>query len=129
MGEGKEEEKAVENPMEKIIFTDEIDLKEDEQGRKHINEFTMGKKIGRGAFGKVKKVTRVFQSKDTEGTASAEYAMKIMHKPTLQHERSLAYDGAEMRMSNNLEKVYNEIDIWASLLHPNIVRLYELIDS
>lgn len=34
-----------------------------------------------------------------------------------------------MRMSNNLEKVYNEIDTWAGLLHPNIVRLFELIDS
>ena len=55
--------------------------------------------------------------------------MKIMHKPTLNHERTIAYDGSEMRMSNNLEKVYNEIDIWAGLLHPNIVRLYELIDS
>lgn len=52
-----------------------------------------------------------------------------MHKPSLQHERTIAYDGSEMRMSNNLEKVYNEIDTWAGLLHPNIVRLYELIDS
>ena len=32
-------------------------------------------------------------------------------------------------MSNNLQKVYNEIDIWAGLMHPNIVRLFELIDD
>ena len=34
-----------------------------------------------------------------------------------------------MQMSSNLEKVYNEIDIWAGLMHPNVVRLFELIDD
>ena len=37
----------------------------DADGKKHINEFTMGIKIGRGAFGKVKKVTRLFKHLNT----------------------------------------------------------------
>lgn len=51
--------------MSKIIFTDEVEIYDDEAGKKHINEFTIGKKIGRGAFGKVKKVTRLFKHQNT----------------------------------------------------------------
>ena len=32
-------------------------------------------------------------------------------------------------MINNLDKVYNEIVIWASLNHENVIRIFELIDS
>jgi len=32
-------------------------------------------------------------------------------------------------MINNLDKVYNEIEIWQQANHPNIVKLYELIDA
>jgi serine/threonine protein kinase len=30
---------------------------------------------------------------------------------------------------NNLEKVYNEIEVWTKCLHPNITRIYEMIDA
>jgi len=30
---------------------------------------------------------------------------------------------------NNLEKVYNEIEVWTKCLYPSIVRIYEMIDS
>ena len=32
-------------------------------------------------------------------------------------------------MTNNLEKVYNEVEIWAKLNHQNVIKIYELIDS
>ena len=53
-----------------------------------------------------------------------------MHKPTLKRERAIRYNkDGEMEMINNLDKVYNEIEVWGKLNHPNIVKLYELIDS
>ena len=58
------------------------------------------------------------------------YAMKMVHKPTLKRERAIRYDSkGEMQMIDNLDKVYNEIETWSSLHCPNIVKLYELIDS
>ena len=32
-------------------------------------------------------------------------------------------------MINNLDKVYNEIEIWTTLNHPYIAKLYEMIDD
>ena len=54
----------------------------------------------------------------------------MMHKPTLKRERAIRYNkDGEMEMINNLDKVYNEIEVWGKLNHQNIVKLYELIDS
>ena len=56
--------------------------------------------------------------------------MKMMHKPTLSKERAIRYDtNGQMEMINNLDKVYNEIEIWRQANHPNICKLYELIDA
>ena len=53
-----------------------------------------------------------------------------MHKPTLKRERAIRYSTTgEMQMINNLDKVYNEIDVWTQLNHPYITKLYELIDD
>lgn len=35
----------------------------------------------------------------------------------------------EMEMINNLDKVYNEVEIWASIAHPNIIKMFEIIDA
>lgn len=32
-------------------------------------------------------------------------------------------------MINNLDKVYNEVEVWTSIVHPNIIKIFELIDS
>ena len=56
--------------------------------------------------------------------------MKMMHKPTLKRERAIRYDfKGEMQMINNLDKVYSEIDIWTTLNHSYISKLYEMIDE
>ena len=56
--------------------------------------------------------------------------MKMMHKPILMSQRAVRYDEkGEMEMINNLDKVYNEVEIWAQISHPNIVKIYEIIDA
>lgn len=34
-----------------------------------------------------------------------------------------------MEIINNLDKVYNEVEIWAELSHPNIIKMFEIIDA
>ena len=34
-----------------------------------------------------------------------------------------------MEMINNLDKVYDEVEIWASIAHPNIIKMFEIIDA
>jgi len=106
-----------------------------------VNEFQVLKSIGCGSFSKVKKVIRrsVSKPQDEEGVTDeaneeeceiAEFAMKIMHKPTLRRERAVRYDTkGEMMMINNMDKVESEIEIWTTLNHPYIAKLYEMIDD
>jgi len=99
------------------------------QNQKTLNNFVIVKSLGRGSFSKVKKVIRTYED-DGGKPITGEYAFKKMHKPTLLHERCVIYSkGGEIQMSNNLDKVYSEINIWATLFHPNIARLYEVIDD
>ena len=32
-------------------------------------------------------------------------------------------------MSNYLDKVYDEVELWAQVSHPNITKMYEIIDA
>lgn len=67
---------------------------------------------------------------DEEEIEQAEFAMKMMHKPTLKRERAIRYDEqGEMQMINNLDKVYMEIEVWTQLNHPYITKLYEMLDD
>ena len=53
-----------------------------------------------------------------------------MHKPILEKQRAVRYSaGGEMEIINNLDKVYNEVEVWAGIQHPNIVKIYEIIDN
>ena len=38
-------------------------------------------------------------------------------------------EDGEMEMINNLDKVYNEVEVWAQLTHPNIIKMFEIIDA
>ena len=56
--------------------------------------------------------------------------MKMMHKPTLVKERAVRYDNqGQMEIINNLDKVYNEIELWGRINHAYFVKFYELIDA
>jgi len=105
----------------KVYLTTEVNASRNSSKQKVVNEFTYAETIGNGAFSKVKKVIH------TSGKA---FAIKIMHKPTLKRERALAYDSSGIpNMTNNLDKVYNEIETWSKLDHKNIAKLYEIMDD
>ena len=125
-----------------MYFTDEVNLRL-EGDNKFVNEFLVCNNIGRGSYSKVERVIRMEtkqQGKNENWTKDsddggeeqeyAEFAMKMMHKPTLKRERAIRYDAAgEMQMINNLDKVYMEIELWTQLNHPYIAKLYEMIDD
>lgn len=55
---------------------------------------------------------------------------QMMHKPLLEKQRAIRYSAqGEMEMINYLDTVYNETEVWAQISHPNIIKLYEIIDA
>ena len=115
-----------------------------------MNEFKILNNIGKGSFSKVKKVLRLQTnemltppSKDDQGNLGPSnqdgnisqahnnlYAMKMMHKPVLLEQRAVRYSSdGQMEMINSLDKVYNEVELWATLAHPNIIKMFEIIDA
>ena len=89
-----------------------------------MNEFKILDNIGKGSFSKVKRVMRM-QTNDTKlnleslaGSQDCQFAMKMMHKPILMQQRAVRYsNNGEMEIINNLDKVYNEVEVWAQLSH------------
>jgi hypothetical protein len=89
-----------------------------------VNEFKILDNIGKGSFSKVKRVIRM-QTNDTKqnleslaGSQDCQFAMKMMHKPILMQQRAVRYsNNGEMEIINNLDKVYNEVEVWAQLSH------------
>lgn len=73
-----------------------------------INDYyTLGKELGQGSFGVVKKVIK----KDD----GSEYACKIINKTKLEE--------------NELASLQSEVEILSSIDHPNIVKLYEVFED
>eukprot|EP01028_Stygiella_incarcerata_P007638 TRINITY_DN3177_c0_g1_i5.p1 TRINITY_DN3177_c0_g1~~TRINITY_DN3177_c0_g1_i5.p1 ORF type:complete len:736 (-),score=210.10 TRINITY_DN3177_c0_g1_i5:126-2333(-) len=96
------------------VVTSKVVRSRANSGAKMINEYTILEKLGRGAYGKVKKV----QDLRTDEV----YALKICNKEFLKKQRK----GKE---HNALEDVQREMAIWKKLSHPNIVNLLEIIDD
>lgn len=112
-----------------MYFTDEVTIKIDGD-QKFVNEFQVMNGIGKGSYSKVKRVIRRSQQKLEEDEEEMQFAMKIMHKPSLKRERAIRYDtNGEMQMIHNYDKVQTEIEIWTQLNHPYIAKLYEMIDD
>uniref|UniRef100_A0A7S1DII3 Protein kinase domain-containing protein n=1 Tax=Hemiselmis andersenii TaxID=464988 RepID=A0A7S1DII3_HEMAN len=82
-------------------------------GVKLINQYEVIKDLGRGSFGKVKLVRHT----DTGEL----FAMKVMNKNVLRKKR--------MGTRNLLMDVEHEIKVMKLLDHPNIIKMYEVIDS
>ena len=103
---------------ESMYFTDEVKLSEQGEHR-FVNEFLVCNNIGRGSYSKVKRVIRLEHGSETmqklqsyhaavakaqatdepqpqgpvfDPEEVAEFAMKMMHKPTLRRERAIRYD-------------------------------------
>eukprot|EP00351_Strombidinopsis_sp_SopsisLIS2011_P003946 CAMPEP_0116875452 /NCGR_PEP_ID=MMETSP0463-20121206/7421_1 /TAXON_ID=181622 /ORGANISM="Strombidinopsis sp, Strain SopsisLIS2011" /LENGTH=51 /DNA_ID=CAMNT_0004521125 /DNA_START=79 /DNA_END=234 /DNA_ORIENTATION=+ len=48
-----------------MYYTDEVKLREKNDG-KYVNEFKVGKNIGKGSYSKVKQVVREFKDEDNK---------------------------------------------------------------
>jgi [calcium/calmodulin-dependent protein kinase] kinase len=87
----------------------------DAAGKKFIDDYDFGSNLGKGAFGKVKTCTHK--------KSGQVYAMKIVDRKRLERMRK---PGAE---TSEFDKVMAEIKIMKTLQHPNVVRLYEVVDD
>lgn len=78
-----------------------------ENGNKVINDLTLVKALGRGAFGKVMLAT---------SKSGQSYAVKVLSKPSLMKLRAI-------------DKVQAEIAIMKKLQHPHIIKIYTVMDD
>eukprot|EP00759_Apiculatamorpha_spiralis_P042152 PhF_6_TR40421/c1_g1_i2/m.60256/K07359/CAMKK2; calcium/calmodulin-dependent protein kinase kinase 2 len=85
-----------------------------ESGAKVINQFIFGHKLGKGAYGKVKEV---------QTPSGQRFAAKILNKVTLQKVHKAGTQQTAM------DAVRSEIAILKALTHPNVIKLYALIDD
>jgi len=95
-----------------LVDTSSVDVRK-QDGKKYVNQYEVLKLLGRGSFGKVKLV------KHTE--TGELFAMKVMNKNILRKKR--------MGTRNLLQDVEHEIRVMKLLDHPNVIKLYEVIDS
>ncbi|KAM3128548.1 hypothetical protein pb186bvf_019391 [Paramecium bursaria] len=101
------------------------------QGKKKVNDYVIGKRLGEGSFGLVRAVTRLYKEPDDDNLYTQELAMKIFWRTALQNQRVCMYevDSKQPRLTNLLEFAINELNIWKYLDHKNICKLYEIIDD
>eukprot|EP00898_Chlorokybus_atmophyticus_P007882 jgi/Chlat1/8095/Chrsp75S07591 len=97
----------------RVRETTEAVLGWDDGGRKTVNQYVKVKKLSSGAFAKV----GLYRSR-ADGCL---YALKILSKPQLRRRYSFG--------TSALQDVMREVTIMKRLDHPNIVKLYEVIDD
>jgi serine/threonine protein kinase len=88
---------------------DHLSKTTNEFGEKVVNEFAFVRPLGRGSFGKVKLAVH--------NKSGQEYAVKILNKANL------------MKVHGAIEKVHQEIRIMKAMNHPNIIKIYAIIDD
>jgi len=76
--------------------------------------YTIGQTLGQGAFGTVKLATKA--DYEDGNSTEREYAVKFIDK-------------SQMDDLDDVERIYRESAILTSLKHPNIIRLYEVLDA
>lgn len=74
----------------------------------NVGQYVLSKTIGKGTFGKVKL--------GTHNLTAEKVAVKILEKDKIQDE-------------NDVERVAREIHILKMIRHPNIIQLYEIIET
>jgi len=97
-----------------VIETRQVDKSVDDEGQKKINQYLLIKDLGRGGFGKVKLALH--------SETKAQYAIKIANKHRLKKKLLTKSKSAYTQLAT-------EIAIMKKMDHPNIVRLFEVIDD
>uniref|UniRef100_W8BQ86 calcium/calmodulin-dependent protein kinase n=2 Tax=Ceratitis capitata TaxID=7213 RepID=W8BQ86_CERCA len=85
-----------------------------------LNQYKLMDQIGQGSYGLVK---LAYSEED-----STHYAMKILSKRRLIRQAGLTKRGADKPISP-LDRVYREIAVLKKLDHPNVVKLFEVLDD
>ena len=122
----EKESKIEENITKKIIETDNLVIKYDEEsGHKIVNEFMFQDTIGRGAYSKVKKCININTKK--------ELAVKVI-KNYLLKKKKKAFDKTSegsLLIHYMIEDAINEIKTYKSLEqnHPNVLSLYQILND
>ena len=115
---GKAARRATERmAAEHVINTETAKLKRTKSNSKvlKVNEYNMGKELGKGAFGQVWKATK--GKKEDE-----QVAIKMLSRSILKRKRVGRFGSA-------YDSVMGEIAVMKQLNHPNVVQLYEVIDD
>jgi len=106
--------------MDEVHETREIRRATDRSGRRIVNQYTFLRKLGEGAYGKVKLAE----------CNHRHYAIKIINKDRLRRQREFVVNPkGGMGVRNALQDILREIAIMKKLQHENVVRLHEVIDD
>lgn len=85
-----------------------------EFGEKVINDFAFLKSLGKGSYGKVKLAVH--------NKSGQQYAVKILNKANLLR----VHAGSN---TTAMDKVHQEIRIMKTLNHPNVIKIYSVVDD
>jgi hypothetical protein len=85
----------------------------------YVNQYKVIRTLGKGAMGTVK----------LGETSDSLYAIKCMSKNALCSQRDSHREGRKWIVRTGLDKVKMEIAIMKKMVHPNVVRFYEVITS
>jgi [calcium/calmodulin-dependent protein kinase] kinase len=111
------EEEEVKSP---VIETDHVVHGRDSSGHPTLNQYTVIRKLGEGAYGKVKLVQN----------GEEFFAVKVFSKSTLKRRREFVKNpNGGMGVKDAMQDVMREIAIMKKLSHPNIIGLWEVIDD
>ena len=104
--ESKDSEKKDEGPKKRNADMDQANDPHPEGTR--LGHYVLGKSLGKGTFGKVKLATHTLTNEKV--------AIKILEKSRIKDKK-------------DIERISREIKILKKVRHPNVIQLYEIIET
>ena len=113
-----------------VVETQNVKEWKTEDGKRMVKDYcVLPDVIEEGLFGPVLTCTR--KETSSSSSSSRKYALKQMNKWKLKKTKvyKKTIDGEGMAAHTELQQVYNEIEIIRTLLHPNIVTVFEILEN